>query len=170
MFARLLLLLTVVPVVELTLLVWVGSWMGVWPTVGLVVGTALLGSFLAKYQGLAAWRQLQQDLATGRMPQDALLDGIAVMIAATLLITPGVLSDLTGILLMIPACRKPLKTYLKKRFLRSLTGDGTQFIPFSSGPTTRSASSFGGNLFGGASRFDDGDIIDVTPRDARAQD
>lgn len=167
MFTRLLLLLTVVPVVELTLLIWVGSLMGVWPTVGLVVGTALLGSFLAKHQGLTAWRQLQEDLATGRMPQDALLDGIAVMIAATLLITPGVLSDLVGILLMIPACRNPLKGYLKRRFLRSLTGGATQFISFSSSSTTtRPTSPFGSPLFGGPPHFDDGDVIDVTPRDA----
>src|SRR5699024_2587578 len=124
--------------------IWVGSWMGLLPTVALVLGTAMLGSFLAKRQGLAAWHQLQSDLANGKLPQDALLDGISVLIAATLLISPGVISDISGIILMIPAFRGPLKAYLKKRFTRSLengaAGRGsTGFISFGS-PFTQSQS------------------------------
>jgi UPF0716 protein FxsA len=173
MLAKLMLLFTVVPIVELALLLWVGSWLGAAPTIGLVLGTAVLGSFLAKRQGLAAWRQLQDDLAAGKLPQDALFDGMAVLIAATLLISPGVLSDISGILLMIPACRGPIKAYLKKRFTRSLGSGSTKFISFGSpfggsspGGRASGGSPFSASPFETAPRFDDGEVIDVTPSDS----
>lgn len=173
MFAKLLLFFTIVPIAELTLLIWVGGMMGVWPTVALVLITAFLGSFLARRQGLNAWRQLQTDLAQGKMPQDAFLDGIAVLIAGVLLITPGVLSDLSGILLMIPACRRPLKTYLKKRFLRSISSGSARFIEIKTtgggqknGPARQpfGGSPFAGSPFDPGPRFEDNDVIDMSSR------
>lgn len=174
MFAKLLLLFTVIPAVELALLLWVGSLMGVLPTLALILVTALLGSVLARRQGLTAWRRLQTDLAEGRMPQDALLDGMSVLIAATLLVSPGVLSDALGIILMIPACRGPIKGYLRKKFRRSMESGATSFISFGStmGRGQAGASPFQGSPFesplggsprpGGNRRFDDGDVIDMS--------
>src|SRR5690554_3185360 len=132
MLAKLLILFTVVPAVDLALLLWVGSLMGVLPTLALILVTALLGSVLARRQGLSAWRKLQTDLAQGRMPQDALFDGIVVLIASALLVSPGVLSDAVGILLMIPTGRRPIKAYLRNKFRRSLESGSTGFISFGS--------------------------------------
>src|SRR5690554_6472341 len=75
MLAKLFLIFTVAAAVELALLLWVGSLVGALPTLALILGTALLGSVLARRQGLSAYRKLQTDLAGGRMPQDALFDG-----------------------------------------------------------------------------------------------
>lgn len=170
MFAKLMLLFTVVPAVELALLIWVGSMMGVLPTLGVILATAALGSFLARRQGLSAWRKLQTDLAEGRMPQDAMLDGMSVLIAATLLVSPGVISDLCGILLMIPAFRGPIKGYLRKKFVRSMKSGATGFMSFgapmggqASGQAPFNSSRFGDSPFssGDERRFDDDDVIDM---------
>lgn len=174
MFAKLLLLFTVVPAVELALLLWVGSLMGVLPTLALILVTALLGSVLARRQGLTAWRRLQTDLAEGRMPQDALFDGMSVLIAATLLVSPGVLSDALGIILMVPVCRRPIKAFLRKKFRRSMESGATGFISFGSsvGGGGAGASPFQGSspfesplrgspYSGSNRRFDDGDVIDM---------
>src|SRR5687767_1044719 len=84
---RLFLLFTVLPLVELTLLILLGSYTSVWTAVGFVIVTALLGAVLLKWQGLAAWRRVQDDLRAGRMPTDSLIDGLLIVLASVLLVT-----------------------------------------------------------------------------------
>src|SRR5262245_58202754 len=95
----LLFLFTVVPFVELWLLLQLGGAVGAGPTLLFVIVTGMLGATLARNQGTAVLRRLQEDLAAGRLPADALLDGALVLVGAVLLIAPGVLTDVTGVLL-----------------------------------------------------------------------
>jgi UPF0716 protein FxsA len=182
MLARLLLLFTIIPIVELAILIPLGDAIGIWPTVALVVTTGVLGAVLAKHQGMAAWRRLQHDLGEGRMPGDSLLDGLAVLIAGAFLVTPGVLTDVAGMFLLIPPLRRPLKLYLKKRFKHSITSGSVSHIsmdgsspgsPFgpggpTSGPdhldTSDNARPANANTpQDKSSPFEDGEVIDVTP-------
>lgn len=117
---RLLLLFIVVPVVELALLIEVGQRIGFLATVGLVMGTGIVGAALARQQGLSTLARLQRDLNDGRLPAEPIVDGVLILVAAAVLITPGVLTDLVGFLCLIPAFRQLLKRYLKRRFAYAL--------------------------------------------------
>ncbi len=105
MFLRLLLLFTIVPLVELYLLITIGGVIGVVPTIAIVIGTGVLGAWLARWQGLAVLRRIQDEMAAGRLPTDALIDGLLVLVAAAMLLTPGLLTDTTGFFLLIPGSR-----------------------------------------------------------------
>lgn len=98
MGARLFLLFLIVPAVELALLLQIGRWIGLWPTIGLIFATALAGSFLARREGMATWRAFRQRLAEGKLPGRELIDGVLILLAGALLITPGVLTDLLGLI------------------------------------------------------------------------
>lgn len=106
MLLRLFLLLTILPLVELTLLLTLARHTSVWFTLGMVVGTAIAGAALLRWQGGQVLRNVQREVNAGRMPTDALIEGAMVFVAALLLITPGVLTDLLGICLLIPWCRQ----------------------------------------------------------------
>ncbi|MEH7122775.1 FxsA family protein [Bacillus sp. JJ1532] len=110
----LILLIIVVPAAEIGMLLLSGNFIGVWPTIGLIVFTGVLGAYLAKKQGLETIRRAREQLSYGRMPGDAILDGICVLIGGTLLLTPGFLSDITGLLLLAP----PTKSIFKKLMIK----------------------------------------------------
>lgn len=114
--AWLFLLLTILPLVELSLLLTMGKYTSIEFTLGFVIVTGILGALLLRYQGLFAWRNVQRDLREGRMPTDSLLDGLMIVVAAALLITPGVLTDLFGITLLIPPCRRFYRFVLARWF------------------------------------------------------
>lgn len=116
LFGRLLLLFTLVPVVELVLLVWLGQHVGFWPTVALVISTALFGSFLAHREGLAALARFRARLASGTMPGTELTDGLIILVAGALLLTPGILTDVVGFLGLLPPSRALVRSALTKRF------------------------------------------------------
>jgi UPF0716 protein FxsA len=105
MFFRLLLLFTIVPLVELYLLISIGGVIGVVPTIAIVIGTGVLGAWLARWQGLAVLRRIQDEMAAGRLPTDSLIDGLLVLVAAGMLLTPGLLTDAAGFLLLVPGSR-----------------------------------------------------------------
>jgi len=114
MFVYLLLLFTVVPLVELALLMWVGQQVGWLTTLVVVIGTGMLGAALARWQGLlTAWR-IRGQLAEKKIPTDALLDGLLILIAGVVLITPGILTDLTGFALLMPSVRRRIKEPVKR--------------------------------------------------------
>jgi UPF0716 protein FxsA len=124
MFARLLILFTVIPLLELFVLLKVGAAIGLFNTIILVVATALTGAFLAKQQGIETLSRIRQQLAMGTLPADELIEGVLILIAAVLLITPGLITDTFGISLLIPFTRSRVKTILKKWFSgRSNRGD-----------------------------------------------
>ncbi len=106
MFFRLLLLFTVVPLVELFLLIELGRYVGPLPTIGLVLFTGALGAWLARNQGLAVLNRVRREFGAGRLPTDALLDGMLVLVAGAVLLTPGLLTDLAGFSLLWPTGRR----------------------------------------------------------------
>ena len=118
MFVRLLLLFTIVPLVELFLLVKLGTVAGVGPTVALVIFTGVLGAWLARQQGLGVLRRLGEDLAEGRLPADALVDGLLILIAGAVLLTPGLVTDALGFLLLVPRGRAVVRKMTVARFER----------------------------------------------------
>ena len=116
MFVRLLLLFTVVPLVELFLLVKLGTVIGVGPTVLIVLFTGFLGAVLARWQGLGVIRRLSADLEHGRLPTDALIDGMLILIAGAVLLTPGLLTDACGFFLLVPPGREMIRKAVASRF------------------------------------------------------
>src|SRR5688500_11136401 len=114
--AWLFLLLTILPLVELSLLLTMGKYTSIEFTLGFVIVTGILGALLLRYQGLFAWRNVQRDLRECRMPTDSLLDELMIVVAVALLFTPGVLTDLFGSTLLIPLCRRIYRFVLARWF------------------------------------------------------
>lgn len=112
---KLFLLFTLVPFVEVYVLIRVGSHIGFWQTVAIVILTGMAGAWLAKQQGAHLWGKLQQDLQQGRLPADTIVDGLLVLVGSVLLITPGFITDLFGIWLIFPPTRIVLRKILQKR-------------------------------------------------------
>ena len=118
---RLLLLFVAVPVIELVLLIEIGQRVGTLATIGLIIGTGTVGAFLARQQGLTTLARVRADLDEGRLPAAPLVDGVLILLAGALLLTPGVLTDAVGFLCLIPACRRLLKRWLKPGFERAVS-------------------------------------------------
>ncbi len=114
---RLLLLFAILPLVELTLLLVLADYTSWWVTIGLVLTTGLVGASLARWQGFRTIRRIQDELRRGEIPADALLDGLLILIAGALLITPGILTDLTGFALLAPPVRAIVKRRLRSRMV-----------------------------------------------------
>lgn len=124
MFLRLLFLFTLVPVVELALLIEVGSYFGVLPTVVLVVGTGAVGAALARWQGMQALARLQGALRQGTFPGEEIFNGVLILGGGLLLLTPGLITDLFGFAALVPGSRNLIKAYLKRAVgQRMKTGD-----------------------------------------------
>jgi UPF0716 protein FxsA len=101
------------PVVELYGLLTVGRWIGVWPTLLLVIATGVLGVYIARREGLRTYRQWVLQLQRGEPPTKSLLDGICILIGALLLLVPGFFTDFIGILLLLPYTRAIVKRLLR---------------------------------------------------------
>src|SRR3954451_13003835 len=101
----LIVLFIVVPIAELYVIIQVGQLFGVVPTLLLLLADALLGSLLLKHQGRGAWRRFNEALAARRFPGREVVDGVLIVIGGTLLLTPGFLSDIAGLFLLIPPTR-----------------------------------------------------------------
>ncbi len=124
MFLRLLLLFTAVPLIELALLVEIGQRVGLAATVALVIATGVLGAWLARREGLRTLARLQQELQQGRMPAEPLLDGLMILVAGAVLLTPGLLTDLFGFSLLVPQARALMRRAVAKRLKqRFVPGD-----------------------------------------------
>lgn len=127
MLFRLFLLFVAVPILELALLIWIGQAIGVLPTIGIVLLTGAVGAVLARSQGVAVLRRIGEELEVGRAPMGALVDGLLILVGAVLLLTPGVLSDLTGIALLFPPTRGPVKRWLGRKLQRMVQSGQTSF-------------------------------------------
>lgn len=119
-FFRLLLLFTAVPLLELSLLLLIGRHLGVAATILLVLGTGVLGAWLARSEGLRALYRVREEMAGGRLPAEALLDGLLILVAGAVLLTPGLLTDLAGFALLLPAGRRVVRRALAERLRRAL--------------------------------------------------
>ena len=116
MLARLLLIFILVPILEMALLIRLGQLLGFWPTIGLVIATGAIGALLAKSQGLRVLSAIQADLASGRPPASRLVDGFLILLGGVLLLTPGLITDTAGFLLLLPFTRSRMKESLRRRF------------------------------------------------------
>ena len=121
MLWKLILLLTIVPLVELYLLVKLTDATGsFWVTVVVIVGTGVVGAFLAKLEGLRVLKKIQHEMAELRLPGDSLLDGAMILVAAALLVTPGLLTDTVGFLLLLPPSRAVARGQIKRWLKRKI--------------------------------------------------
>jgi UPF0716 protein FxsA len=139
MFGWLFLLFTVVPAVELYLLIQIGKTIGGSSTVALVVFMGFLGAWLAKREGLHLLTQVMADARKGIPPADRLVEGVLVIVGSILLITPGVLTDAVGFLFLVPVTRRLLVPRVKAWFGRHLVVDGLTMGPMAPGPAAREA-------------------------------
>lgn len=124
-------LLIVVPIAELAVIIKVGGVIGVLPTLLLLVGMAVLGTVLLRQQGLAVLRKSQASLAKGQVPVGSALDGLGLIVAAILMMAPGFLTDIAGLLLLIPWVRRHLGAWLVSRFI---TRGSVRVRTYRSGP------------------------------------
>ncbi len=116
MFFKLLLLFTIIPMVELSLLLKLGSYVGFLPTLLLIALTGIVGVSLARKEGFLVVTKIQNSLSRGKMPTDSMIDGLLILIGGVTLLTPGLLTDITGFLLIIPISRVLVRKFLKNRF------------------------------------------------------
>jgi UPF0716 protein FxsA len=127
-FVRLLLLFTVVPLVELFLLIQLDRLIGLAPTIAIVLLTGVLGAAIARWQGMATLRRVQTEMASGRVPTAPLVDGLLILVAAAVLVTPGLITDTVGFLLLVPASRAAVRRALVEAFRRRMHGRGPVVI------------------------------------------
>lgn len=117
---RLLLLFTLVPLAELWLLIEIGQWIGTWPTIFIVASTGFVGVLLARSQGLSVLYRIRDELYQGDLPGEALIDGACILIGGAFLLTPGLITDLSGFLLLIPPTRRLIKAAARRYLQRKL--------------------------------------------------
>lgn len=148
----LLILFTAVPVAELMLLIRIGQAIDLLPTLAIVILTGVIGAALARHQGLRTLGRINEATARGEMPTQELLDGLMILVAAVVLVTPGVMTDAVGFALLIPPIRTLLRrkvaAYFKKRMV--IMAPGGEFTPGSAAGPFKHATS--------------DDIIDVDAR------
>lgn len=149
MLSRLILLFVTVPLLELALLLQVGQWIGLGPTVALVVATGFAGAALARQQGLRAFLAVQQELAAGGLPGRSLLDGLSILVGGALLLTPGILTDVLGFSLIVPPSRRWLQGIVRRRLERRIQEGAVRLTVFGTEGGFGGSGGFGG--FGGAS-------------------
>src|SRR6478735_5453979 len=111
----LVILFIVVPIAELALLIQVGQAIGVWWTVLILIADALLGSYLLRTQGRLAWRRFNEALVSGRLPHKEVVDGVLVIFGGVLLLTPGFITDIFGLLFLIPPTRVLVRRLIVRR-------------------------------------------------------
>lgn len=113
MFGRLLATFLIILLIEIAVLIKIGQYIGVWPTLVMVVGLGFIGFILTRMQGVYVIYQVQSNLARGEIPGDALLDGALVLAGGVALITPGVITAFIGLALMFPLIRLPVRNFIK---------------------------------------------------------
>jgi len=129
MLGRLLLLFLLTPAIELGLLIQVDKLIGFGPTIGLIIATGIAGSYLARREGVNTWKRLNERLSAGDLPGKELVDGVIILVAGALLVTPGVLTDVIGFLGLLPPTRALIRKLLMRRF-QSKMKEGSMQVQF----------------------------------------
>jgi UPF0716 protein FxsA len=142
-------LLLLVPALEIAVFVKIGQVIGAWKVVGLVFLSAILGAALLRYQSIGVIRRLDRDLKQGRTPDASLFDGFLIVVGGVLLIIPGFVTDIIGLLLMIPFVRRLVRNFIKSRV------------------TVRGFGSYRGGF---RRRRQEEDVVDLSPEDFHRQD
>lgn len=115
-----LLLMIGIPIAEIAVFIEVGGRIGLWPTIGTIILTAIIGTFLLRQQGLVTLQKVQSSLEQNRLPLTEVFDGLCLLVAGVLLLTPGFVTDGFGFLLFFP----PFRTLLRHVLARYWTSSG----------------------------------------------
>ena len=118
MVGVLVLLFLVVPLAELYVIIQVGHALGALNTIGLLIIISFIGAWLAKREGLGVWRRFQRQVESGSVPGREIADGVMILAASSLLMAPGFLTDIVGILLLLPPVRVAVRAAVLRRAAR----------------------------------------------------
>jgi UPF0716 protein FxsA len=166
----LVLLFIVVPIAELYVIWQIGSAIGILPTIALLILDSVLGAALMRSQGRAAWRRFNLALAEGRVPGREVMDGALVIFGGALLLTPGFLSDILGLILLLPPTRAVVRTLLLRRFAGRIVAGAasgaqarmSRMFTFEPRPGPGPGPGPGARRRRPASAFDDDDVVEGT--------
>ena len=150
-----LLLFIVMPILEIAVLLKVGGAIGVLPTLGIVVLTAVIGTRMLRQQGTATLERARSRFGSGEMPADEMIEGLLLLVGGVLLLTPGFVTDAFGFACLIPASRRWLATRLSARAIGVVVGGGRFGGPPGGGPASGAdplGGAFGASGRGGAGR------------------
>src|SRR6185436_563258 len=126
MMLPLVLLFIAVPIAELAVIIQVGQAIGIWWTIGLLIADSILGSWLMRHQGRASWRRFNETVAAGGVPAREVLDGALVIFGGALLLTPGFLTDILGLILLIPPSRALVRKIVARRLQHRMIVSATR--------------------------------------------
>ena len=142
MFRILFLFFVIVPIIEITVLMHVGEWLGAWPTIGIVILTAWLGAKNVRQQGLATLQSVQTKMAQGEMPSGEIITGVMLLVAGVLLVTPGFVTDIFGLSLLVPNVRQALMKMVQQHLVVSQSSSLNTGFNASFNETGKQSSSF----------------------------
>jgi len=114
----------VVPLLELAVIIKIGAAIGVLNTIGLLILSSIVGGWLMKREGLGVLRRIQLAMAEGRVPGQELVDAFLILLGGALMVAPGFLTDITGMLLLLPPVRAVVRRVLRRRFAARVVGGG----------------------------------------------
>lgn len=129
----------VVPIIEIIGFIQIGTLIGLWPTLGIVILTAIAGSMLLQYQGMTAFLEAQSKLREGTLPVDEVVDGFCLALAGALLLTPGFFTDTVGFLLFVPDVRRRFARFVFQRYIKP---NATFYTDDQRGPAAQEAGPF----------------------------
>lgn len=156
-----------IPIIEIAVFIQAGALIGLWPTIGVVILTAIIGTSLMRAQGLQTLAKAQSQMDQGEMPIGAMFDGICILIAGVLLLTPGFVTDTMGFLLLVP----PLRQLIGAKVIMKLVQSGNIRTNFGGGRSYGAAGTGGANSSrrpsgkAGNGPIIDGDFEDISPDD-----
>lgn len=149
MFFKLFLLFTLVPAFELWLLIRVGSVIGFFPTIAVVILTGVVGAWMARIQGLSVISELNTSVAQGKVPGRELVNAVLVFVGGALLLTPGFVTDILGFSMIMPGTRDIISAFLMSYFSSKVKSGAMNFTYYSSEANQRK------------SQYDEGKVIDA---------
>ena len=114
-------LFILVPIAELAVIIQVGQAIGVWWTIAILIADSILGSLLMRSQGRIAWRRFNEAVGAGRVPAREVADGVLVIFGGALLLTPGFLSDIVGLLFLLPPTRAVIRRVFLRQAMKRIT-------------------------------------------------
>ncbi len=114
MFRLLFVLFIIIPIIEISVLMQVGELLGMWPTIGVVILSAWVGAKYVRQQGLATLQSVQTKMAQGEMPSSEIVTGLMLLVAGVLLVTPGFVTDIFGLSLLVPSIRQAIAASVQK--------------------------------------------------------
>ncbi len=160
----LLIALIAVPILEIAVFIKAGGYIGLWPTVGVVILTAIIGSALLRHQGMSTLARARENLAAGRVPMAEVFDGLCILVGGALLLTPGFITDAFGFLLLVPPVREILRRLAGRYFV-----DKAEMHVWANAPSSGEGSGPPGDGSVGDGPVIDGQFEEIHPEDAEVR-